>query len=920
MRPLKLTISGFGPYADKQELDFSKLGENGLYLITGDTGAGKTTIFDAITFALYGEASGDSREPSMLRSKYASPDVLTYVELVFSYNGKEYTVKRNPEYERTKARGTGTTKQTADAVLTYTDGHAITKLKDVNAAVRDIIGLTREQFSQIAMISQGDFKKLLQADTKKRQEIFRDIFGTKLYVDLQRQLSISSNEIKNQLEKAGLSKQQYISGIMCDENSLFSDDVKKAKDNALFTSEVQELLENLLSEDSNTQAKLTEQITDIDHQLESIVAQLTQAKVYQDTKCSLEANIILEKEKQESLELLQMAFEAAKAAQPEQEILSKKISEIELLLPSYDELEAKSIDLSQKNNALIKAASAQSFSEKKISALSTELQELRNERKALENIGVEKEKLINEQNILIEQRNKFISLSSDIKALDDQKNILSLKQKKYLALEAEATRLSRDYEEKNRAFLSEQAGIIACTLQVGIPCPVCGSTEHPKPAAVSEHAPTEADVKSAKAKFDEASKVMEKASTDAGKQHGITAALEETVLKKLSELMPGIFLADAHSAADERAADIKNKIKHIEILIAEIVKREERKIKIDNLLPIKEAELSAEEEKTVKLKELTASLKASADELSHQILQLREKLSFEDKTVASVEKHNCERKLEALKTALQKTETNYNKGREDLAGIHAAIEQLKKQLESSTEIDISHLEAEKARLSASKIAVSQEQKLIHARIIANTSALKNISAKAKEITSLEEKYSWLSVLSDTANGNLRGKEKIMLETYIQTTYFERILERANLRLRKMSGGQYDLKRRTTASNKMSQSGLELDIIDHINATERSVNTLSGGESFLASLALALGLSDEVQMSTGIHPDTLFVDEGFGSLDSEALSKAYNTLAGLTEGNRLVGIISHVSELKERIDKQIVVTKNKTGSSNAVIMV
>ena len=184
---------------------------------------------------------------------------------------------------------------------------------------------------------------------------------------------------------------------------------------------------------------------------------------------------------------------------------------------------------------------------------------------------------------------------------------------------------------------------------------------------------------------------------------------------------------------------------------------------------------------------------------------------------------------------------------------------------------------------------------------------------------LESRYAWMKALSDTANGNITGKDKIMLETYIQTTYFDRILERANVRLRKMSGGQYDLKRRAEADNKKSQSGLELDIIDHINATERSVNTLSGGEAFLASLALALGLSDEVQMATGIRLDTLFVDEGFGSLDSEALSKAYLTLAGLTEGNRLVGIISHVAELKEKIDRQIVVKKELSGGSRATII-
>jgi len=257
--------------------------------------------------------------------------------------------------------------------------------------------------------------------------------------------------------------------------------------------------------------------------------------------------------------------------------------------------------------------------------------------------------------------------------------------------------------------------------------------------------------------------------------------------------------------------------------------------------------------------------------------------------------------------------------RERLSAIRAAMAQLRRQLEEGEDADIAALEKAKEELDRTRNSLLGRQREIHARLTANASAQRSIAEKAKLLSGLDERYAWMKALSETANGSIAGKDKVMLETYIQTTYFDRILERANLRLRKMSGGQYDLKRRRSAGNRMSQSGLELDIIDHINTTERSVNTLSGGEAFLASLALALGLSDEVQASTGIRLDTLFVDEGFGSLDSEALSKAYQALAGLTEGNRLVGIISHVTELKERIDKQIVVTKDRTGGSRAEII-
>ena len=255
-----------------------------------------------------------------------------------------------------------------------------------------------------------------------------------------------------------------------------------------------------------------------------------------------------------------------------------------------------------------------------------------------------------------------------------------------------------------------------------------------------------------------------------------------------------------------------------------------------------------------------------------------------------------------------------------MTAVSASVIQLKKQLEDTTAIDMDALSQKKAALTAQKAECLKEQKAIHNRLTTNRSCGKSIRKKSTELAALEEKQKWMRALSDTANGSVKGKERIMLETYIQTTYFDRIVARANVRLMKMTGGQYDLKRRKTAENMRSQSGLELDVIDHYNGTERSVKTLSGGESFQASLALALGLSDEVQMSTGIQLDTLFVDEGFGSLDPESLNQAYHTLAGLTEGNRLVGIISHVAELKERIDKQIVVTKEKCGGSNAHIVV
>lgn len=919
MRPLKLTIAGFGPYAGVQELDFEALGSSGLYLITGDTGAGKTTVFDAITFALFGEASGDSREPGMLRSKYAKDADPTYVELTFLYGGKEYTVKRNPEYERAKSRGTGTTTQHTEATLTYPDGHVISRPKEVDRSVREIIGLTREQFAQVAMISQGDFRKLLQADTKERQKIFRDIFGTGLFVLLQNRLKEQASDVKTQREQAAKSIRQYIDGMVCDEDSPLSVEVKKAKAEELPITDVTELFEKLLSTDKEAQAQLDKRLEGIEAELENITAELAQAEAYANAKKSLVDNEKAEKEQLVTLEQAQAALKNAEETVPEQEKIAKSVTQIDLLLPSYDELTDKTNALLTEKTKAIGAKTTMQTAEAHKEILSAEIGRMKAEQLSVADAAAKKEKLAAELREFSEQRNKFQALIKGLDGLDRQRQELTEKQKEYISAYERANVLLKEYETKNRAFLNEQAGIIAGTLLDGVPCPVCGSVTHPHPAELSPNAPTEADVKRAKAACDAANKSAEAASQAANSRIGIVKNAEETLLKEITALLPDTALEHAADAAYAESSKLSERMKSAEKELAETEAKIKRKQALDLQIPKKEEELSSTEITLNNAKAQLAASEALEKELEKQIGILRERLEFSDKAAAESEKATLQSRLKLLKSALTNAEAAVSQKKEALAATRAKIEQLKKQLDGGNEVITEELEAAKTELNIKKSSVNAGLKAIHARITANGVAQANILKKQAELEALERRYGWMKALADTANGNLTGKDKIMLETYIQTTYFDRILERANLRLRKMSGGQYDLKRRRAADNRQSQSGLELDIVDHINTTERSVNTLSGGEAFLASLALALGLSDEVQMSTGIKLDTLFVDEGFGSLDSEALGKAYNTLAGLTEGNRLVGIISHVAELKERIDKQIVVTKLKAGGSTAEII-
>lgn len=920
MRPLKLTISGFGPYAGTQELDFSRLGTGGLYLITGDTGAGKTTIFDAITYALFGEASGDSRDASMLRSKYAAPDTPTYVELTFDYGGKSYQVRRSPEYTRAKTRGTGNTKQAATAELIYPDGNVVTKLKEVNTAIRDIIGLTRAQFSQIAMISQGDFRKLLQAGTEERQKIFRDIFRTKFYDLLQSKLKENVLAVGREKDEISRSIGQYMRSVTCKEDSVYSPDAEKAQAGQLPMAEFQKVLEAILKEDADTQKQLDSDLDAVEKELDAVKEQLTKAEAYQKAKTELFGKQEQERALSTQLQEAKGAKDAAKDTEPQQRELTNRLAQWALLLPKYDDLNTLEAKLTTAKKDLADAMRKRETAQALQAQLNVEIQSLKEEHSQLSSAEAQKERFSNQLSNANERKEKFTKLLSEIKSFNAEQEKLNELQQAFQAALATSSRLLQIYNDKNTAFLREQAGMMASNLEEGKPCPVCGSIHHPVLAALSQDAPSEADVKHAKKKYEDADKETQLASQKASKQNGTVETAREALLKTVSDLLPGTSLEDASAAAKKEAAEIQSEINGLNKELAEIKEKIQRKQALEKQIPSKEEEyqkaVNAYTDADTKIKLCNGSIEA----LQTQADELRSELPSPDKVAAKAQQEADREQLDKLKQAQAEANEKYSAYDKELTGVRSAIAQLGQQLADQPEWDTEALNEQKEALTLRKTELRNAHGNVSYRITANTGARDHIAAQASTLADLEQQYAWMKALSDTANGDVSGKQKIKLETYIQRAYFDQILMRANIRLQKMSGGQYDLKRRDTVDGYKSQSGLELDIVDHINASERSVNTLSGGESFLASLALALGLSDEVQMSTGIRLDTLFVDEGFGSLDPEALNKAYNTLASLTEGNRLVGIISHVEELKERIDRQIVVSKKPSGGSTAEIIV
>ena len=435
---------------------------------------------------------------------------------------------------------------------------------------------------------------------------------------------------------------------------------------------------------------------------------------------------------------------------------------------------------------------------------------------------------------------------------------------------------------------------------------------------LSEHAPTEEQVKCAKTAYDDAQAAASAASETAAAQKAKVEEKADALRRALETLLPGLSEEQAESAAQEQLQIAETQIGELNAQIETAKQNIRRKENLDKQIPKTEDALRAAQDTRNKADKQIGMLQTQQHALAARIAKLRQVLTCKDKASAEQEIGVLETRADALEQALTAAQTKEKSSLNTLTATRAAIRQLREQLKTGADADLDKLSAKLHIQRGQKL--DEQRQSVHTRLAVNGRAHDKIIKQRDALDALEQKFTWMDVLARTAAGTLSGKAKIDLETYVQTTYFDHILSRANLRLQKMSSGQYDLKRRRNADNKQSRSGLDLDIVDHINATERSVNTLSGGEAFLASLSLALGLSDVVQMSTGIHLDTLFVDEGFGSLDSSALSKAYQTLTGLTEGNRMVGIISHVSELKERIDRQIVVSIGPDGSSHAELIV
>ena len=918
MRPLKITMSAFGPYAGEVTLDMQKLGKSGIYLITGDTGAGKTTVFDAISYALYGEASGNYRENTTLRSKYASADTPTFVELEFEYNNEIYKINRNPEYPRPNKRGEGFTKQSANAELVMPDGSVITKIKEVSAKVEEIIGINKNQFSQIAMIAQGDFRKLLNCETNERSKIFRKIFKTEPYHNIEIKLSSLFNELKRNREKEKSGIEQYINQLNCNKNDTLFLELERAKSGDVLIEDVIKLAGEIINKDALEYTKTQKNIESINEEIEKINSNI---KLYENQeatkKAYAKASAQLEELKTKRNDC-EKAYKSAEAQRERLDDLTRKINLINSKMPKYDELKSLENSINERTQSFEKSNNSLKLKQQEITLLEKEIDE---KSKALEEVkGADL--LVQKLNVQKEEINKKAEALKELKTEIDrckteQKNLKNAQSFAKSALD-EYGALENEYNQIYIAFFNEQAGIIADELKDGEPCPVCGSTSHPNLARKSENAPSQADVESAQ-------NLVKKAQEKADKARDTASALKsrfDEIAANVKSAAKKLFGTD-DNVFDDYNSNINALKKEYDCTLA-LLKTANEKLnlykKLDKEIPkIQEKQKSLSDEIS-KLNTQKASDEAFISENTKRVTSIKSELDFESADIAKDKLKEYINLSNDIKNAIEKSKNAFDdiKSKYDTQkGTKASLENALKEFK---EIDLVSLNEKSLKLNEYKKDVDKTAKSLYSRIESNKLLVDNISEKRDILKGFDDKYVWLKALSETANGDISGKEKITLETFVQMTYFDSIIRKANIRLLTMSDGQYELVRRSDAETLKKNEGLALDVIDHFNASSRSVSTLSGGESFMASLCLALGLSDEIQSSNGgIKLDTMFVDEGFGSLDGEALDRALSALTSLSQGNRLVGIISHVDALCDRIDNKIVITKDRTIGSNAQII-
>lgn len=1072
MKPNKLTMTAFGPFKDTVNIEFSSLGSDGLYLISGATGSGKTTLFDALSYALFGVTTSDeNRNGSLMRCQWASQNVVTSVELVFSEKGKTYTIKRAPSQLRMKKRGEGLTSLPASAELRLPDGSVLSKNDQVNNKVEEIIGMTADQFAQIVMLAQGKFSRFLASKTDEKCSLFKKIFDTDNYDKLQVQLSEKAKEAKEAYRSMGVEQKTIVSNISVPENSKLYDQLESAKSSEILPPNVIEILDGILSEKNDEISIIASSLQlcdDEKRQKEADIEKWGKKEKLKEDYSHIEAEyqkII------EELRIIEAEALNIPNFQKQKDDILLKISGFRKVLPRYDEknqlikeiadkteekgrlseeLNQFLVTIADKRNELEHAHHAtetlktlqkefESENEKNVSikermsafdGLSNILKEYKSVVEALKN---EKDSLTDIRNKLEILKGKAIEKQTEKKIITDSlepladievrqtaaktlfKTVCLLKtslsalekkqgekrnsEEKFYGCAAELAKAKTRNAEIIRSIYLNGAASYANKLEEGKPCPVCGSLHHPSPAvndgnSFSEEARMEAE----KAEKD-ATDAMQIAENEKGQIEGAIHTLENEI-NRYKEILPENLrdmditdilseVSECNKKIEKNIEEKKNLLKEldeVDNLLSQLSDRKtqlsESKAAIEKTISVYQDQCSKFE---IKRDDVAKTLNLKLETFSEEFAVLKSNKQSSDATLSRLEKDKEKAEQEAgktleLSTAIDKlqkltseTEMRVRLLEQTISSKEQEKEKLLSQLEFSSKKEVEekiiHLEEEKEKLETliSDISFKQndartkmsttEGRLTEIRkqiseipdynvvllredvetlrkqhdeldkkrtdLVANERIIK--AAKNKYLESertgktLRERWALLQELSDVANGTLSGENKLSLETFVQTRYLDRILRRANEKLLLMSDQQYEMERSEKARSKGQKMGLDIDVLDHFTCKSRPASTLSGGETFKASLALALGLSEEIQANAGaVKIETMFVDEGFGSLDEDSLRSAVSVLSDLAAGGRLVGVISHIPELKEKIDKQILVEKNRSQGSTVRI--
>lgn len=924
MRPQKLILSAFGPFAQKIEIDFTKF-KNGIFLISGETGAGKTTIFDGICFALYGEPSGSYRKQEMLRSDFAKDDVETKAIFTFTHHGKEYKIERTPSYMRRSKRGNGFTRQSPEATIYYNDEILETGNQQVTGKVEEILGMDHKQYQQIAMIAQGEFLKLLYAKGKDRSQIFRKIFGTGYLYEFQEKIKRRHLSCKYEYENIQNTLLEQEDNIYISKEAEEYEEYKKYLKQKHQIKEFMDVIKKHQERQSKEyeQRLKQKQEKEISWQQQNIIFSQIQNKMQEIKMTKLQMKQ-LEEEKKEIKQRHQLINREYRQMEKEfpkihkKELLLKEIKEQTKQYRELEKLEKKKESAKEAKTRCLKQQ--EEFEQKKEKERQRESKLLQFLSKT-EEIDAQYDHLQTEEIRMKLKRDSLMELCQEKEIYFQQLKIYEDESKIYEKIRSQRKKMKDRLSSWQDQYDCNQVGLIAKTLVEGVPCPVCGSIDHPKIADFKESDITQEMLKELRQETEEIDQQYNQIFSKVKQQKGIVDTRREHLCKKSGEVSEKFEEFDQwYEKASKEYKKIKKDFDHIlkeKEKIADHRKKLEASKEKQESYETKIKDIQEKyHEKDILYKELETRVKEVRKNLVYDSLKEAEEEKtklFDEICSAEQQKNEISQQKEEIEKKQIQILTTADEKRKMLLNLTEQLDNIKSQ-----NGEISDLKKFESKLHGLQKEIQKQNELLqqlNQQISVNEQSIRFMERKLEEYRTAEINYTLFKDLSDTANGEQKGKMKISFERFVQSVYFDLVLGAANQRLSVMSEQRYYLLRKEEQESKKTSSGLDLEILDEWTGKRRNIRSLSGGESFKAALSLALGLSDVIQNKNGgIQVDTIFIDEGFGTLDGDSLNKAMQIIHDLSqEGNKLIGIISHVEELKDQIDQKIEVYKDHVGS-------